>query len=138
MGVDETIRKWIGPAPAWAEVLPPCAMPAREFYRRIHCLMPINFSLLENWPRVGLEAMACGVPIVAPREGGWCDMITHGENGFLASSAEEFAELGTLLARDESLRMKIAAQARRKLETELANPDDIWAGWQRLFASLGG
>lgn len=138
MGVDDTIRKWIGPAPPWAEVLPPGAIPARDFYRRIHCLMPINFSLLENWPRIGLEAMASGVPIVAPRQGGWCDMITHGVNGFLASTAEEFAELGTLLARDEPLRMKIAAHARRQLESELANPDHIWAGWRRLLAGLDG
>jgi glycosyltransferase involved in cell wall biosynthesis len=92
---------------------------------------------LENWPRIGLEAMACGVPIVAPREGGWCEMIDHGETGFLASSAEELGKYGTLLARDEPLRLRIAAQARHKLETELANPDLIWAGWQRLFASLG-
>src|SRR5262245_15683600 len=138
MGADNTIRKWIGQAPAWAEVLPPGAMPAHDFYRRLHCLMPINFALRENWPRIGLEAMACGVPIVAPREGGWCDMITHDENGFLASTPAEFAELGTLLSRDEPLRMRIAAQARRRLETELANPDQLWAGWQRLFASLDG
>jgi hypothetical protein len=137
MGVDDDTAKWMGAAPGWAEVLPPMAMPPREFYRRLHCLMPINFSVEENWPRIGLEAMACGVPIVAPRVGGWCDMITHGENGFLASSAEEFGEFGTLLANDEPLRQRIAVQARRKLETELANPDLIWAGWKRLFASLG-
>lgn len=137
MGVDDTIRKWLGPPPRWAEVLPPCAMPAQDFYLQVHCLMPINFSALENWPRIGLEAMACGVPIVAPRQGGWCEMIEHGETGFLASSPEEFGRYGTLLARDESLRLRIAAQARHKLETELGNPDLIWTGWKRLFASLG-
>jgi glycosyltransferase involved in cell wall biosynthesis len=104
----------------------------------LHCLMPINYSAQESWPRIGLEAMAAGVPIVAPREGGWCDLIVSGENGFLAGSAEEFGELGTRLARDEQLRLQIAAQARRKLEEDLANPELIWAGWQRLFASLGG
>jgi hypothetical protein len=136
MGVDDRIRKWIGPAPSWAEVLPPKALAASEFYRRIHCLMPINFSAQENWPRVGLEAMAQGVPIVAPRKGGWRDMIRHGENGFLAGSVDEFAALGTRLARDEPLRREIAVNARRMLEQELANPDAIWSGWQRLFAGL--
>ncbi len=138
MGVDDTIRKWIGPAPPWAEVLPPGAIPARDYYRRLHCLMPINFSAQESWPRIGLEAMAAGVPIIASRSGGWCDMITHGENGFLAGSVEEFGELGTRLALDESQRLEIAGRARRKLTEELANPDQIWAGWERLFASLGG
>ena len=136
MGVDDRIRRWIGLAPTWAQALAPCALPARDFYRRLHCLMPINFSAQESWPRVGLEAMAVGVPIVAPRQAGWCDMITHGENGFLASTPEEFADLGTQLANDEPLRQRIAIQARLKLEQELANPDPIWSGWQRLFASL--
>jgi glycosyltransferase involved in cell wall biosynthesis len=136
MGVDDAIRKWLGPAPPWAEVLPPCALPAREYYRRLHCLMPVNYSAVESWPRIGLEAMACGVPIIAPRSGGWCEMIEHGENGFLASNAQECADLAALLARDEPLRQRIALKARRRLESELANPDLTWAGWQRLFAGL--
>ncbi len=137
MGVDDKVLKWIGSPPPWAEVLPPRAIPAVNFYQRIHCLMPPNYGFLENWPRIGLEAMACGVPIVAPREGGWCNMIEHGVNGFLAGSKEEFARYGSMLARDEDLRMRIVSQARHKLETELANPDVIWAGWKRLFSSLG-
>lgn len=133
MGVDEMVRKWIGPTPDWGEALPPCAISSHDFYRRVHCLLPINFSAFESWPRVGLEAMATGVPIVAPRQGGWVDMIRHGVNGFLADTADELAGYATQLAHDENLRQQIIRQAREMLETELANPDQIWEGWRKLL-----
>ncbi len=137
MGVDPIVRQWMGIAPAWAELLAPRAMPAIDFYRRLHCLLPINFACVENWPRIGLEAMAVGVPIIAPNEGGWRDMIAHGLNGFLANSADELVDLSTELTLNETLRITIATQARHRLETELANPDLIWAGWKQLFEGLG-
>ena len=136
MGVDKDILGWIGHPPVWGTVLPPGAIPTRDYYRQIHCLMPVNFAAFENWPRVGLEAMACGVPIVAPREGGWCDMIIHGETGFLASSPKEFADYATALSRDETLRLKIAHQARQRLVEDLARSDKIWAQWERVFHDL--
>lgn len=137
MGVDDTVRKWLGPMPDWAVALPAGALPAREFYRRLHCLAPLNFGTFENWPRIGLEAMACGVPIVAPAEGGWCNQIAPGETGFLARNAAEFVACLNELSRDESLRLRIAQQARQRLVTELADPERNWHGWQKLFASLG-
>jgi glycosyltransferase involved in cell wall biosynthesis len=136
MGVDDDVRKWLGPAPDWAEVLPPGALPASQFYRRLHCLLPISHAAIESWPRIGMEAMASGVPIVAPRQGGWCDLIVHGETGYLAENAEEIVTYANLLARDEALRLRIAAQARQRLEAEFANPDHSWRGWQQVFEKL--
>jgi hypothetical protein len=41
-----------------------------------------------------------------------------------------------MLAYNESLRLEIATNARRRLETELADPNRIWAEWKQLFDGL--
>lgn len=43
-------------------------------------------SLYEGNPKVLLEAMACGAPIVATRVPGIENIITHGENGYLCET----------------------------------------------------
>ena len=99
--------------------------------------MPVNGGARENWPRAGLEAFASGVPVVAQNQWGWREMIEHGVTGFLGDSDEELAHYAAMLAYDEDLRMRIVHAAHKRLVEKLANPDAIWAGWQRLFHSLG-
>jgi hypothetical protein len=133
MGWDSRIELKLGRPPEWAEALPPCTESSVDFLHSLHCLMPINGGAEENWPRVGLEAMSAGVPIIAENRWGWREMIDHGRTGFLANDEQEFVHYATLLASDEDLRLEIAHNARRSLESDLANPDTIWAGWKRLF-----
>jgi glycosyltransferase involved in cell wall biosynthesis len=137
LGVDDRTQNKLGKPPWWADCLRPMAIPVREFYARLHCLLPINGGARENWPRAGLEAMAAGVPVVAQNDWGWREMIDHGETGFLGSSDEELAHWTAVLAYDEPLRQRIARQARERLEQELANPNVIWSAWKRLFQSIG-
>lgn len=136
MGVTPRIAAKLGEAPPWAELLPPAAEPVGEFLRSLHCLLAINGGAAENWPRAGLESMAAGVPVVTQNAWGWREMIDHGHTGFLASNDDELASFATRLAFDESYRLKIATQARERLINELANPDDHWQRWKRLFESL--
>lgn len=55
-----------------------------------------------------LEAMACGVPVVAVAEGGTCETVVDGVTGFLTErKAETFAErVGELLS-DDQMQMKM-------------------------------
>lgn len=51
-------------------------------------------STEDNLPNTVMEAMSCGVPVVAFDIGGISDMVSHGENGFLAPAfqTEQLAE----------------------------------------------
>jgi hypothetical protein len=137
LGMDERTHKKLGTPPAWADCLHPMALPARDLFRQLHCTLPVNGGARENWPRVGLEAMAAGVPIVTQNDWGWREMIEHGVTGFLGSGDEELSHFVAMLAYDEDLRMRIVSTARQRLIDELANPEVLWAGWKRLFQSLG-
>lgn len=136
MGWSPAIAKKLGHPPAWCETLPPCAESTILFYRQLHALLPINGGERENWPRIGLEAMAAGVPIVAHNAWGWREMIEHGETGFLANSPQEFAHWATELANNETLRLSVTHHARERLVNHLAEPGRIWSAWQRLFEHL--
>jgi glycosyltransferase involved in cell wall biosynthesis len=135
MGVNEETRNRIGPTPQWAKTLAPQELPVTEYLRRIHCLVTLNGTARENWPRVGLEAMACGVPIVAPNRWGWKEMVRHEQTGFLADTDEELATYATMLAKDEELRNRTAGAARAWVE-ELTDPNVIWSQWERILTEL--
>lgn len=138
LGLNEKTHNKLGTPPIWADCLRPMAIPASTFFATLHCTLPVNGGARENWPRAGLEAMAAGVPIVAQDDWGWREMIVHGETGFLGADDCELAHYAACLAHDEELRLRIAGNARQRLEEELASPDVIFEGWKLLFESLGG
>jgi glycosyltransferase involved in cell wall biosynthesis len=137
LGWSDEVEAHVGLPPAWAECFPAGSQPAGRFLKSLHAMVAINGGAVENWPRVGLEAMAAGVPIVAEARGGWNEMIRHGETGYLCHTDDEFAYYAARLAYDESHRLEIVRRARAALTDELAEPETTGRGWRRLFESLG-
>jgi hypothetical protein len=116
----------------------PGSMPTSEYLANLHALLCVNEpDLPENWPRIGLEAMSAGVPIIADNVGGWREMIVHGETGLLCDSSAEAVAALVELAREEAFRMKLVTQARESLAT-LADPKIIGRAWQKIFCELSG
>lgn len=125
-----------GKPPQWAEALATRAETTQDFLRSLHAMVPINGGAKENWPRVGLEAMSMGVPLVTQNAWGWRNMIRHGKTGFLCDNHQDFSYYLGKLAREEEFRMTIATNARRQLTEEHAAPDRLWDGWSRVFQGL--
>ncbi|MBN2581406.1 MAG: glycosyltransferase [Pirellulales bacterium] len=107
-----------------------------EFLGSLHALVQANGLAVEDWPRVGLEAMAAGAPLVVENRGGWREMIRHEQTGFLCETPEEMAYHAARLAYDEPLRQQIVHQARQSLENELAPAEEIGRQWESLFNEL--
>ena len=68
----------------------------------------LNPSITEAFGNVTLEAMACGLPVVAAESTGATNLVRHGETGMLVDGTEpdEFAEALALYARDPDLRRR--------------------------------
>lgn len=135
MGWSERVEGKLGKPPEWAETLPGCKETAQAFLSSLHALVPVNGGAQENWPRVGLEAMSAGVPVVTQNQWGWREMIDHGRTGFLCDTDEDLAYYTAMLAYDEPLRLRITQNARAELVEKLANPATITEQWRSVLES---
>jgi spore coat protein SA len=99
-------------------------------YRRASVL--VNPSLEEAFGMSLVEAMACGVPVVATRVGGMPEIVADGETGFLIdpNNPDALASALERLLTDESLRRTLGAAARRAAVARF--------GWDRIVDQLRG
>jgi glycosyltransferase involved in cell wall biosynthesis len=106
----------------------------RDFYRSLDVfVLP---SLKEGFSNALLEAMACGLPVVASAVGGNPEAVRDGQNGFLVPAADYSAfrrALHTML-HDDDRRKKMAEESIRVARTFSLN--EMAAETERLYMSL--
>jgi glycosyltransferase involved in cell wall biosynthesis len=91
-----------------------------SFYSKIDVYL--NSSEHEGIPMSILEAMAYGLPVVAPKVGGIAEIIEDGVDGFLVSGREPEAFVGPILQlQDADLRLRIGRAARNKIEQSFSS-----------------
>jgi glycosyltransferase involved in cell wall biosynthesis len=113
-----------------ASFVPAGAQRAIDFLHSLDCFYyRTSDHWLEAFGRVVFEAMACGLPVVCGRRGGYADYIAHGVNGFLFDTSEQAIALIAQLRADRALRERIGRAARQTVE-------DIYGGnaWRRKLA----
>jgi glycosyltransferase involved in cell wall biosynthesis len=78
----------------------------------------IHVAKAETFPNTVLEAMACGVPVIASNVGGIPEQVDDGITGLLipAQNAELMARSARLLLKDPDLREKMGKAAIQKVK----------------------
>ncbi len=100
------------------EIMPPLSEEAVAFIRKLDCFYyRTHESWYEPYGRVIFEAMACGIPVIAHRAGGYAKYITHGLNGFLFDEEHEALRILIELRADRALWFQISSEARRLAES---------------------
>jgi glycosyltransferase involved in cell wall biosynthesis len=94
-------------------------------------------SLWEGLPIAVLEALSCGLPVVATHTGGIAEVIEQGKNGFLVLPQDiaGMEEKLAVLLQDADARKRISAAARDSLKADFA-VSQMLANTQQLYLSL--
>jgi hypothetical protein len=85
-----------------------------------------------------IEAMAAGVVVIAENDYGVREMVEDGVTGFLCHTSEQMAEVATRLSGDEGLRLRVARNARARVETLMLSDDLCWRAWRNVLSEGPG
>jgi glycosyltransferase involved in cell wall biosynthesis len=132
-------RLTIGDVPTdpnnWLTAYAPCGITQQEFYKQCDCVVQTS-TCNENFPRVGLEAMASGSILIVYNNVGWQTQVIHGETGFLCTSARDFVFYASHMAHHPELRDTMARNAFRHLR-QVAGFEKSTESWKAVFDSIG-
>ncbi|MEM9419938.1 MAG: glycosyltransferase [Planctomycetota bacterium] len=107
----------------------------QDFYARTDVIVQPT-DTTENWPRIGLEAMASGTVLIVDNRGGWQQMIEHGKTGWLCDTPEDFITYATRMAHEPEERRALARAARERLD-QLAGASSSKESWLSVLDELG-
>jgi glycosyltransferase involved in cell wall biosynthesis len=89
---------------AGVELLPAGAEDTVDFYRSLDIFFYRTGATVEAYGRVMVEAMACGLPVVAGSQGGYTEVMLPGTSGVLVDSQEAAWDALMQLGSDAALR----------------------------------
>lgn len=123
-----------GKPPEWAQCHSKDHLPAEWFLSFCHAMICPNWGVTENWPRVGIEAMASGVPLLVDDAGGWRDMC--GDAAIYCDTPRDFSNGLIYLAKNPGARERLIQAGRARVE-QITDPVSIAGQWREVFDSLG-
>lgn len=131
LGWKPLMARKLGEPPGWVECLEPGSVDAAEFLGSLDVLYQSGRAD-ENWPRVGLEAMASGVPIVADNRAGWREMCGGGLAHLVDDGAAAVDAIIGVATRPQT---QMIGRARHAVETSHGN-EGLWDQWKTLFEAI--
>ncbi len=110
-------------------------MSTNEVFRELESAdLFVLSSFMEGLPVVLVEAMALGVPVIAPRLAGIPELVLDGQSGLLFTPAHwpELSQAMVRLAGDPEERSRLGKEGRRRVEAEFDIERAVEPLWQRL------
>lgn len=98
--------------------VPWCSDPRREL---TGAQIYVTASRTETYSMTTLEAMGCGIPIIARSVGSIPEYVHHGTNGLLFDADAQLPNLITMLMHDSEMRRRLGESARAS-----ATPRSLW------------
>jgi glycosyltransferase involved in cell wall biosynthesis len=97
----------------------------------------LSSSLSEGLPLSAIQAMAARLPLLATRCGGYEELLTHQENGWLVEvgNPEALADAIKLLSEDDACREKLAEKA-MKHAREMFDISVMLGKYEKIYDSL--
>ncbi len=94
-------------------------------------------SRLEGLPTVCIEALACGVPVIASNVGGTCEIVQHGRTGFIFNLHEldKAVEYALNIINNPDLKLKMGLTGSRIVE-KLFSWDEITRRVEELYSKI--
>jgi glycosyltransferase involved in cell wall biosynthesis len=91
-------------------------------------------SRYDNYPLVGLEALACGLPVIAAAVGGLTEIVENGANGLLfkSESSEQLQQQTATMIEDANLRARLSLGAVSYAEAHLSE-EAVYQGTMSLY-----
>lgn len=134
--ISPEMEKILGTRPPNCRILPFHSQDALpELYRRARCFaLP---SLEEGLPKVVLEAMACGLPVVTTPEAAADEIVENGVTGFAVNSTdpEHLFQKCRLLLEKPELARTMGLAARKKVETTFTE-QHYYQRFRRIMETL--
>ena len=93
-------------------------------------------SFYEGFSNTVLEAMACGLPVVAARTGGTVDLLRAGENGYLFDPRDDEGLSMLLLALKDKARRQTMGMHARKQAIERFRLTTMTQGYEQMYRDL--
>lgn len=106
-------------------------MSSQDFYGKCKIVLQPS-DTIENWPRIGLEAMSSGSVLIVDNRGGWKQMIEHGENGWLCNSDRDFIQYANIMASDVARLKDMSLAAQVRVE-KIAGLNVSIESWEEVF-----
>lgn len=135
LGFDQRSASKIGRPPPWiATARDHRACSQQQFYE--HCEIIIQpTDTIENWPRVGLEAMSSGSVLIVDNRGGWRRMVEHGKTGWLCDTPRDFIYYASRMAYETDERHRMAERAQKHAK-QVAGMDQSKESWKKVFEEI--
>lgn len=135
LGFGENAFKKCGKAPNgldW-QTWTPGAIPVKELYSKLHCLIHKTGGSRESYCRIVPECYAAGVPIIVENNYAFKELVINNETGFLCDSSDEMSHRASELAFNEPLRKKIIYNAYDYLISVISNKDKCIIPWKTIL-----